>query len=103
MKISDTMEKSSTVLIRLAGISDAAAIVDIYGPIVRDTMISFEEVVPSEAEIAARIKDTLLFAPWLVCEIDGAIVGYCYARRFKERAAYRWAVELSTYLADGYR
>lgn len=94
---------SSTAIIRLATVDDAGAVVAIYGPIVRDTMISFEESAPTEAEIASRIEDTLSFAPWLVCEIDGAIVGYCYARKFKERAAYRWAVEISTYLTEGYR
>ena len=58
---------------------------------------------PTEADVAGRIEDTLSFAPWLICEIEGVVAGYTYARRFKERAAYRWAVELSTYLAEGYR
>ncbi len=97
------MDTPPTTLIRLATVADAGAIADIYGPIVRDTMISFEESPPTETEIAKRIEDTLSFAPWLVCEINGTVVGYAYARRFKERAAYRWAVELSTYLAEGFR
>ena len=97
------MDDSTTAVIRLATVADAGEVAGIYGPIVRDTMISFEESVPTETDIAARIEDTLSFAPWLVCEIDGVVVGYTYAGRFKERAAYRWAVELSTYLAEGYR
>ncbi len=97
------MDDSTTAVIRLATVADAGEVAGIYGPIVRDTMISFEESVPTEADIVARIEDTLSFAPWLVCEIDGVVVGYTYADRFKERAAYRWAVELSTYLAEGYR
>ncbi len=97
------MDTPQTTLIRLATVADSGAIADIYGPIVRDTMISFEESPPTEMDIAKRIEETLSFAPWLVCEIDGRVVGYTYARRFKERAAYRWAVEISTYLAEGFR
>ena len=83
------MDDSTTAVIRLATVADAGEVAGIYGPIVRDTMISFEESVPTEADIVARIEDTLSFAPWLVCEIDGVEVGYTYADRFKERAAYR--------------
>ena len=36
--------------------------------------------------------------PYLVCEIDGKIVGYAYAHRQAERAAYQWNAELSVYL-----
>jgi L-amino acid N-acyltransferase YncA len=97
------MDTPPTTLIHLATVADAGAVADIYGPIVRDMMISFEESVPNASDMADRIEDTLSFAPWLVCEIDGTVVGYTYARKFKERAAYRWAVELSTYLAEGFR
>ena len=37
--------------------------------------------------------------PYLVCERDGEPVGYAYAHRIRERAAYDWAAELSIYLA----
>ena len=34
-----------------------------------------------------------------MCERGGQIVGYAYAHRIRERAAYDWAAELSIYLA----
>jgi L-amino acid N-acyltransferase YncA len=50
--------------IRFAAETDATQILDIYGPIVADTAISFEEEVP---EIASRICSTLARYPWLAC------------------------------------
>ncbi len=35
--------------------------------------------------------------PWLVTEVDGAIVAYAYAGTHRARAAYRWTVETSIY------
>jgi phosphinothricin acetyltransferase len=37
--------------------------------------------------------------PWLVCEIDGEVAGYVYACPHRERAAYRWAVDVAVYIA----
>ncbi|MGH1557507.1 GNAT family N-acetyltransferase [Caulobacter segnis] len=37
--------------------------------------------------------------PYLVAELDGAVVGYCYAGPFRLRAAYRYTVEDSVYVS----
>ncbi len=42
--------------IRFAAETDATQILDIYGPIVENTAISFEEVPPSRPEMASRIR-----------------------------------------------
>ena len=78
---------------------DAAQICEIYNHYVRETVITFEEVPVSEAEMAKRIGDITQRLPWLVWEADGAIVGYAYAGPWKARAAYRNSVESSIYLA----
>jgi phosphinothricin acetyltransferase len=39
--------------------------------------------------------------PYLVAELDGAVVGYAYASVYRARAAYRFAIEDSVYLAEG--
>ena len=83
---------------RLARSSDAAAIRDIYAPIVRDTPISFEYEVPSVAEIAARMEHVLQSRPWLVYEAAGEVLGYAYATTFRSRAAYDWGPEVSIYV-----
>ena len=83
--------------IREANGGDAAAVAAIYAPVVRDTIISFEEEPPSAGEMAKRFAASYL---WLVAEEDGKVVGYAYAAPFHPRAAYRWSVEVSVYLAD---
>ena len=85
--------------IRQAAERDAAALLDIYAPYIRDTVITFEYDVPTAEEFAARIGETAALHPYLVCERDGKPVGYAYAHRIRERAAYDWAAELSIYLA----
>ena len=85
-------------VIRLASSADAAAIYQIYLPIVRDTHISFEQIAPAPSEIAARIEKTLSQYPWLVCELDGRLAGYSYASAFRARAAYQWTAETTVYI-----
>ena len=85
--------------IREAVPGDAPALLDIYAPYIRDTVITFEYDVPTAEKFAARIEETAAAHPYLVCERDGQIIGYAYAHRIRERAAYDWAAELSIYLA----
>ena len=37
--------------------------------------------------------------PWVVAACEGQLLGYVYATQFRERAAYRWAVEVAVYIA----
>jgi phosphinothricin acetyltransferase len=91
------------VEIRTARESDAAAIADIYRPIVEETTISFETTAPDANEMARRIADTLTWFPWLVCDLDGRLAGYAYASRHRVRAAYQWSVDTSVYVDPEYR
>ena len=78
---------------------DAAEISEIYGTYVEQSLISFEEVAPTAAEMAARIRSTLEWTPWLVAEDEaGRVAGYAYASRHRERAGYRWSVDISVYV-----
>ena len=86
--------------IREANAGDADGVAAIYAPIVTDTVISFEEEPPSTEEMARRIDESHL---WLVAEEDERIAGYAYAAPFHPRAAYRWSVEVSVYLAEDAR
>lgn len=37
--------------------------------------------------------------PWLVADDpDGGVIGYAYAAKHRERAAYRWSVDCSVYI-----
>lgn len=83
--------------LRFARESDAAALLAIYAQYI-DTSVTFEYTLPTETEFSSRIRDTLTTYPYLVCESGGCIVGYAYAHRYRERAAYSWCVELSVYV-----
>ncbi len=89
--------------IRVATPQDAADILDIYAPIVRETAISFELEPPTVPEMQRRIEDTLSQWPWLVCDRAGEVLGYVYATRHRARAAYQWSVDVSVYIRDGMR
>ena len=88
--------------IRIATPADAAELLAIYAPYVRDTCISFEYEVPSVAEFAQRIAHTLERYPYLVAwdGATGAALGYAYVGAFHARPAYDWCVETSIYV-DG--
>ncbi len=90
--------------IRNATAADAAAIHAIYGPTVRDTVISFETDTPSVQEMAARIHQVQQTFPWLVgVDEQGQVLGYVYASKFRERAAYQWTVEVTAYVHENAR
>jgi phosphinothricin acetyltransferase len=82
---------------------DAPACAAIYAPSVEGSVTSFEERAPDAAELARRIAGISATYPWLVAERDGEVVGYAYACRHRERAAYRWSVDVSVYVAAGRR
>lgn len=87
--------------LRFATEADAPALLAIYRQYL-DTSITFECAVPSEAEFTARVRDISAVYPCLVCEDGGEVIGYAYAHRQAERAAYQWNAELSVYLDRGY-
>ncbi|MDO5532920.1 GNAT family N-acetyltransferase [Sutterella sp.] len=83
---------------RLASPSDAPALLNIYAEYI-DTAITFEYTLPSVEEFAGRLLNMSSFYPYIVAEDDeGNPLGYAYAHRHMERAAYQWNVELSIYL-----
>ena len=86
--------------IRLASPADAERVAAIYAPSVGGRATSFEAEPPSATEMMHRIETYGAFAPWLVLEEDHGVVGYAYACAHRDRAAYRWSVDVSVYV-DG--
>jgi phosphinothricin acetyltransferase len=80
-----------------------AAVRAIYEPFCGASVTSFEIVPPTVAEMQSRIRTITAQHPWLVCERDGEVRGYAYACAHRERAAYRWSVEVAVYLGEGQR
>lgn len=90
------------VLIRDARDADAPAMLDIYRPYVEQSAVSFEEVAPPLEEFAARLRKYR--AGWVAIVAageDDAVLGYAYGSSLRERAAYRWSVETTVYVAPG--
>ena len=87
---------------RLATPDDAETLLKIYEPYIATTVTN-ETQVPALGEFRQRIVERDGMYPYIVCEEDGVPVGYAYASRLYERAAYAWAVELSVYFAPNHR
>lgn len=85
-------------MIRVALVSDAESMLEIYAPIVRETPVSFELVPPSLEDYRLRVASVLETMPWVVCEEKGEILGYAYASRFRPRPAYQWTAEATVYV-----
>lgn len=82
---------------------DAAGILAVYAPYIRETAVTFETEVPAPDAFTARVAGICADFPYLVLEADGELAGYAYAHRQAERAAYAWNAELSIYLAGKWR
>jgi len=98
--LSEDESAPGVAALRPAGEDDAEAIAAIYAPIVTHTAISFEEVAPTADEMAKRIESITRTHPWLVACVSGKVVGYAYASPHRDRVAYRWAADVSVYVAD---
>lgn len=84
--------------IRKAVLGDAKAILEIYGPYIEETTVTFEYEVPSPEEYRGRMQTVMEKYPWLVWEEEGTLLGYAYASDFRSRKAFSWDCELSVYL-----
>ena len=89
-------------MIRLAKVSDNIEILKIYTPYIKDTAISFETEIPTDSEFSFRIEMITKQYPFLVYEIGNKIVGYAYASKHRERAAYLYDVDVSIYFLPEY-
>lgn len=97
-----TMHSQSplSVLVRPATPQDMDQVQSIYSYYVTRTAASFEEEVPSVAEMRRRRDEVeARNLPYLVAEEDGEVLGYTYAGPWRPRSAYRYTVEDSIYVA----
>ena len=91
------------LLIRIAKEDDAEELLKIYSYYVKNTAITFEQKVPSLEEFTNRIKETLINYPYLVAIVDGRIIGYIYASRFRTRESYICSAATSIYIEKSYQ
>ena len=88
------------MIVRASTEADAEALAAIYGHHVLHGLGSFEEVPPTPQDMAGRRAAIVaLGLPHLVAEEAGQVLGFAYAGAFRPRAAYRYTVEDSVYVA----
>lgn len=86
-------------MIRNVSPRDAQAIADIYNGYITGSVITFETEPLRVEEMEARISGIAASYPYLVYMEGDELAGYCYAHAWKERAAYRYTLETTVYLA----
>ena len=86
--------------IRAATGADLEAITAIYAHHVLNGTGTFEEVPPTQAEMAERMAAVKARGfTWFVAEDeDGTVLGYAYSGPFRARSAYRFTTEDSVYV-----
>lgn len=77
---------------------DIPSICDIYNHYILNTAITFEEEPVTVDTMQQRIEAYTKVYPWFVCEDAGRVVGYAYATKWRERAAYRHSCEITVYV-----
>src|SRR6266436_5427224 len=87
------------VAIRDVAAGDSGAIAAIYSHHVLHGTASYDLVPPEDGEIHGKIERIVAAGwPFLVAELEGAVVAYAYATQFRDREAYRFTAEDSIYV-----
>ena len=89
------------VMIRDCAEADIDSVAAIYGHYVCTSLATFEEIAPSPSEMAQRRMDLRAAGlPFLVAsDARNGVVGFAYAGYYRPRAAYRFTLEDSIYVA----
>jgi L-amino acid N-acyltransferase YncA len=88
-----------TCLVRPSTLADMPDVTAIYARFVATSTATFEIIAPDLSEMLRRRKTILdRGLPYLVAELEGYIVGFCYASQFRPREGYRHTVEDPIYV-----
>jgi L-amino acid N-acyltransferase YncA len=103
MSRSGVINSTKNIAVRAATAADIERVQAIYAHYVLNSAFSFEEEAPSLDEMVQRWeKITAGEMPYLAAEVDGLVVGYAYASPYRARIGYRFSVENSVYIDEGY-
>lgn len=89
-------------MIRPVNPTDAVQLVDIYNYYIAHTLITFEEELLTPTQFQERIQKVQQEYPFILFEENGEILGFAYANKWRERSAYRFALETSVYVKQGH-
>ena len=85
-------------MIRKVCTYDAAEIAAIYNEYIERTTVTFETEPLTTEQMEHRIEKISRDFPYFVYTENGKIVGYAYAHKWRERAAYSGTLETTIYL-----
>jgi phosphinothricin acetyltransferase len=91
------------VIIRPARPADAGAIIAFWNPLIRDTLVTFNPVEKTEAEVADSIRAKAAAGHGFVVAEDGGPIGFASYGQFRAGAGYARAMEHTIILAPGAR
>lgn len=83
--------------------TDSKQIAEIYNKYIEKTTVSFETEPLSVVAMQIRVREISSEYPYYVYMEDDKIIGYAYAHKWKERAAYRNTLETSIYVDSSCR
>ena len=92
------------MIIRPAVDADLDVILEIHNAAIRDSLAIWTETEVDRADrerwLAAHQADG---HPVIVAEVDGVVAGYAAYSQWREKSGYRYTVENSVYVAEGYQ
>ncbi|HEU5246359.1 MAG TPA: arsinothricin resistance N-acetyltransferase ArsN1 family A [Candidatus Udaeobacter sp.] len=86
------------IQVRVAAVSDAAAIAEIYNQGIEDRVATYETEARSVEDQEAWLRTIAEHYPVVVAEVDGQIVGWAGAGPYRTRECYRGIGEFSMYV-----
>jgi len=89
-------------MIRNATPTDSLQICGLYNYYIENTTVTFEEEPVSRQEMEKRIETVTQKLPWYVYVEGDDLVGYAYASPWRVRPAYRYSVETTVYVRNGF-
>ena len=95
-------EERESLTIMPASIEHAEAMASLYNHYIEHTTATFELESVNAEEMAFRKARVQRFdLPWFVAlSNEGELLGYCYATRWRDRAAYNNSVEVTVYVCE---
>lgn len=86
-------------MIRAVHIEDAADLLEIYNHYIQHTTATFDECMMNLRMMEAKIRRALKGFPFWVYELSGKVVGYSSAGVWRNKSAFRFAVETSLFVS----
>ncbi len=98
------MEHPKNFNLRPATEQDLIVVVEIYNEVLKTSTATFEETPRELEEFTSAFHDKKQRGiPWIVAELDGAVVGYGTYGGFRKASGYRTTVEHSLHIDSRYR